>query len=317
LADGPGTRLKASLEGPEVALLPGGFSPFMARMIEELGFDGLFMAGSQTNIYVYGLPDIGLIGMREMIENARRITAVSDIPVFMDGDTGFGNVLNVYRTVREAAQAGVAMMSLEDQEAPKRSGTAAGRRCISEEEALGKVKAAVEERDALGSDMLICARTDLIGSEGGDYEMAVDRCIKFSEVAGADVVWINTPSTFVQMQDACARIPGPVIPLYGGAPPAPNLDEWKQIGAAAVLFPSMTTTVGTQAIWEMLNDFKERGVDALREASERGRSGRWGPVNIQNLLRPSPHKVAQLEADHLPQEAQRDYENTWGHPTQM
>ncbi len=130
MANGAGARRKKLLERPEVVLMPGGFSPLMARMLEKLEFEAMFMAGSQTNIYVHGLPDVGLISMREMIDNARRITAVSDIPVFMDGDTGFGNVLNVTRTVREAALAGVAMMSLEDQEAPKRSGTAAGRRLI-------------------------------------------------------------------------------------------------------------------------------------------------------------------------------------------
>ena len=139
----PAARFKQALERPELLQIPGGFSPLIARMLESLGFEAFFMAGSQTTAHVYALPDIGLLGMREMIEAARRITAVSDIPVFMDGDTGYGNVLNVYRTVRECAQAGVACISLEDQEAPKKSGTAAGRRCIPEEEALGKIRAAV------------------------------------------------------------------------------------------------------------------------------------------------------------------------------
>ena len=312
-----GKRLREKLHSPEVTLLPGGFSPVIARMLEKLDFDGMFMAGSQTNIYEFAMPDVGLIRMREMVDAARRITAVSELPILMDGDTGFGNVLNVYRTVQEAAWVGVACISLEDQEAPKKSGTSAGRRCISQEEAIGKLRAAVAARDEAGSDMLICARTDLIGGQvdgkAGTFEAAVDRGIAFVEEGGVDVVWINTVETFDQMREACERIPGPVIPLYGGVPPMPSIEEWKQIGAAAVLFPSLTTTVGFQATWELLNDFKERGIVAQREALERGRSSKWGAVEVQDLLVPGPDVVRRLENDYLPSEQQRDYEGTWGH----
>ena len=313
----PAARFKQALERPELLQIPGGFSPLIARMLESLGFEAFFMAGSQTTAHVYALPDIGLIGMREMIEAARRITAVSDIPVFMDGDTGYGNVLNVYRTVRECAQAGVACISLEDQEAPKQSGTAAGRRCIPEEEALGKIRAAVAARDEIGSDMLICARTDLIGSEGGSYEAALERSIKFVERAGADLVWINTVETREQMHEACERIPAPVIPHYGGSPPGPSTTELQELGAAAMLFPGLTTNVGMQATWEFLNDFKERGVEAQREWGLRAGESRWGRVDYRRLLKPSPDEIAAMETNYLPQELQRDYEHTWGHGTQV
>lgn len=321
MARDAGTRLKKSLYAPEVTILPGAYSPVVATMLEQLGFEGMFMPGSQTNIYEFGMPDIGLMSMREMVDAARRVTAVSNLPVFMDGDTGWGNVLNVYRAVQEAAWAGVAMMSIEDQEAPKKSGTSAGRRCISQEEAIGKIKAAVAARDDAESDMLIAARTDLIGGEingkAGTFEEAVERSIAFVEDGGADVAWINTPQTFEQMQIACKQIPGPVIPLYGGPPPAPTLEEWVQIGAAGVLYPSMTTSVGLQAVWELMNDFKERGVQALQDSQKRARDGKWGSINPQSLLNPSAEKVARLEADYLPKEQQRDYEGTWGHPVEM
>ena len=313
----PAVRFREALERPELLQIPGGFRPLIARMLESLGFEAFFMAGSQTTAHVYALPDIGLIGMREMIEAARRITAVSDIPVFMDGDTGYGNVLNVYRTVRECAQAGVACISLEDQEAPKKSGTAAGRRCIPEDEALGKLAAAVAARDETGSDMLICARTDLIGSEGGSYEAALDRSIKFVEQAGADLVWINTVETREQMQEACERIPAPVIPHYGGPPPGPSTTDLQDLGAAAMLFPALTTSVGMQATWEFLNDFKERGVEAQREWGQRAGDSRWGRVDYRNLLKPSPDEVLAMETSYLPHELQRDYESTWGHGTQV
>ena len=309
-----GTLMKERLAAPAPLIMPGGFSPLMARMLERLGFGGMFMAGSQTNAYEFALPDIGLISMREMVDAARRITAASGIPVLMDGDTGYGNVLNVYRTVQEAAWAGVACISIEDQEAPKKSGTSAGRRCISYEEAIGKLKAAVAARDDAESDMLICARTDLIGSEGGSYEAAIERSIAFVEEAKVDVVWINTVETFDQMAEACRLIPGPVIPLYGGAPPTPTLEEFEQFGASGVLFPSMTTTVGFQATWQLLNDFKERGVDALRDAGRQARESKWGALDPHDLFVPSAERVLQLEADYLPKEQQRDYEHTWGHP---
>jgi methylisocitrate lyase len=321
MARDAGTRLKKSLNSPEVTILPGAYSPVIATMLEQLGFEGMFMPGSQTNIYEFGMPDIGLMSMREMVDAARRVTAVSNLPVFMDGDTGWGNVLNVYRAVQESAWAGVAMMSIEDQEAPKKSGTSAGRRCISQEEAIGKIRAAVAARDDAESDMLIAARTDLIGGEingkAGTFEEAVERSIAFVEEGGADVAWINTPQTFEDMRIACEKIPGPVIPLYGGPPPAPTLEEWVQIGASGVLYPSMTTSVGLQAVWELMNDFKERGVVAMQDSQKRARDGKWGAINPQSLLNPSTKKVAQLEAEFLPKEQQRDYEGTWGHPVQM
>jgi 2-methylisocitrate lyase-like PEP mutase family enzyme len=311
-----GTRMKEKLAAAAPLLMPGGFSPLIARMLEHIGFEAMFMAGSQTNAYEFAMPDIGLMSMREMVDAARRITAVSNIPVLMDGDTGFGNVLNVYRTVQEAAWAGVACISLEDQEAPKKSGTSAGRRCIDQDEAIGKLKAAVAARDDAESDMLICARTDLIGSEGGTYEQAIERSIAFVEEAKVDLVWVNTIETFEQMHDACHVIPGPVIPLYGGGPPMPTLEEFAQFGAAGVLFPGLTTGVGFQATWQLLNDFKERGTVAMRDAGQRARDSKWGALDPHDLFVPSTEKVLQLERDFLPQEQQRDYDNTWGHPTQ-
>ena len=315
MAQGPGTRFRELLAAEEVLLIPGGFSPLMARMCESLGFEAFFMAGSQTNAYVYGLPDVGLIGMREMVDAARRITAVSDLCVFMDGDTGWGNVLNVYRTVREASQAGVACVSIEDQEAPKKSGTSTGRRCIPQDEAVGKIKAAVEARDEIGSDLVICARCDLIGAEGSDFEEAVERCVAYVEDGGADVIWINTVDTKGHMAEACARIPGPTIPHYGGDAPFPSIEEMQGYGAAAMLFPALTTSIGLQAQWEFLNDFKRRGVDAQRDWGVRARESEYGAFSYQPLLTPSPSRVQDLESRLLPQEQQRDYEGTWGHGT--
>ena len=123
--------------------MSGGFSPLHARMSEVLGYEAFFMSGSQVAAYVYGYPDVGLLGLNEMVEAVRRITNVTDIPVFADADTGYGNAVNVYYTVQAYIRAGAAGLHIEDQEAPKKSGTLAGRRLISIEEAVGKYKAAV------------------------------------------------------------------------------------------------------------------------------------------------------------------------------
>ena len=132
------TRFRELLKRPELLVMPGGFSPLHARMAEALGYEAFFMAGSQIAAYLYGLPDVGLIGFGEMVEAARRLATGCDIAIFADADTGYGNAINVYRTVQQYLRAGVAGLHIEDQEAPKKSGTLAGRRCISPEEAIGK-----------------------------------------------------------------------------------------------------------------------------------------------------------------------------------
>src|SRR5258706_14589002 len=136
------TRLQQLLKRPELLVMSGGFSPLHARMSEVVGYEAFFMSGSQVAAYVYGYPDVGLLGLNEMVECVRRITNVTDIPVFADADTGYGNAVNVYYTVQAYIRAGAAGLHIEDQEGPKKSGTLAGRRLISVEETEGKYTAA-------------------------------------------------------------------------------------------------------------------------------------------------------------------------------
>ncbi|HYJ17204.1 MAG TPA: isocitrate lyase/PEP mutase family protein, partial [Candidatus Limnocylindria bacterium] len=152
------TRLKELLAGSQLLVMSGGFSPLHARMSEITGYEAFFMSGSQVAAYVYGYPDVGLLGLNEMVEAVRRITNVTDIPVFADADTGYGNAVNVYYTVQAYIRAGAAGLHIEDQEAPKKSGTLAGRRLISVEEAVGKYRAAVAAKQELDADFVVCAR---------------------------------------------------------------------------------------------------------------------------------------------------------------
>lgn len=238
------TRFKQAILAPELLVMPGGFSPLHARMAERLEFQGFFMSGSQVAAYVHGLPDIGLLGLGEMVEAARRLASGTAMPIFADADTGYGNALNVRHTVQQYIRAGVAGLHIEDQEAPKKSGTKAGRRCIPLDEAVGKYRAAVDARNELDPDFIICARCDLIGAEDGSFEAAVERCIAYLEEGGVDLVWLNTVQSRDEIGTACGRIPGPVLPLYGGPGPAPTLEEYRALGAAAVLFPALTPALG-------------------------------------------------------------------------
>jgi 2-methylisocitrate lyase-like PEP mutase family enzyme len=301
------------LKRPELLVMSGGFSPLHARMSEVLGYEAFFMSGSQVAAYVYGYPDVGLLGLNEMTEAVRRITNACDIPIFADADTGYGNAVNVYYTVQAYIRAGAAGLHIEDQEAPKKSGTLAGRRLITVEEAVGKYKAAVAAKRELDADFVICARCDSIGSESGSFQEAVERSIRYVKEAGVDAIWVNTLTKREEIEEACRSIPAPVIAPYYGPHPSPTFEEFQKLGAAAVLYPSLTTANGLQATWELLHEFKERGPVALEEWNKKAQASPVGMVpRTQDPILPA-EKIRKLEDDFIPKELQRDYDRTFGH----
>jgi len=307
------SRLQELLQRPELLVMSGGFSPLHARMSEVLGYDAFFMSGSQVAAYVYGYPDVGLLGLGEMVEAARRLTAGCNIPIFADADTGYGNAVNVHHTVQEYIRAGVAGLHIEDQEAPKKSGTLAGRRLISVEEAIGKFRAAVRAKNELDPDFVVCARCDSIGSEGGGFEDAIQRSIAYVKEGGVDAIWVNTLRAREEIEEACRRIPAPLIAPYYGPRPSPTFAEFQKLGAAAVLYPSLTTANGLQATWDLLHEFKERGPMVLEEWNKRAAASPWGVVpRTQDPILPA-QKIRQLEEEFIPKSLQRDYSATFGH----
>lgn len=307
------TRFRELLKRPELLVMPGGFGPLHARMAEVLGYEAFFMAGSQIAAYVYGLPDVGLIGFREMVEAARRLASSCNIPIFADADTGYGSAVNVYHTVQQYLRAGVAGLHIEDQEAPKKSGTLAGRRCISLEEAIGKYKAAVAAKNELDPDFVVCARCDFIGAEGGSFEGAMERSVTYVKEARVDAIWVNTLRSREEIKEACRRIPAPVIAPYYGPPPSPTFEEFQNLGAAAVLYPSLTTAHGLQATWELMHEFKERGPAALEEWNRQAQASRWGVVPRAREPLLDTEKIRKLEETFIPDSLQRDYAGTFGH----
>ena len=311
MATKPSVRFRELLQGPEILVMPGGCSPVMAKMAEVAGFEAYFIAGSQVSAFLYGVPDVGIIGLRDMVDHARHVAARCTFPIMVDADTGYGNAVNVHFAVQEFVRAGIAAINLEDQEAPKKSGTVAGRRCISKAEALGKIQAAVAAKNEIDPDFVICARCDVIGSEGGSFEDALDRSIAYIERGGADFIWLNNVENREQLREACARIPAPVLPLWGGPPPAPNIEELAELGARIALYPTIAASAAFQGAWEILNDLKRRGTVAMADMANRYRANPWGPAALADLT--NAKLVRELEEQFIPEELQRDYETTFGH----
>lgn len=304
---------RALLSRPGLTVMPGGFSPMYAMAAERAGFECFFVAGSQMSAFLLGVPDTGVIGMRDMADHARHVAARANVPVLLDCDTGFGNAVNVHYTVQEMINAGLAALSLEDQEAPKKSGTSAGRRCVSADEMTGKLRAAADARDAIDPSFSIVARCDLIGAEGSSFEAARERCVAYAKEGRADVVWINSVETLDQLERICADTPAPVLMIWGGKPPGPSFADIEKTGCKIALYPVMAATAGLQAAWFLLNDFRVRGVDALSDWRRQVESSPYGALNFAELT--GAAGVRELEAKYLPQSAQRDYDSTWGHAT--
>jgi 2-methylisocitrate lyase-like PEP mutase family enzyme len=311
LAEKATTRFKQRINRPEMFVMPGGFSPLLAKMAEAVGFEAYFIAGSQTSSFLYGVPDVGIIGLRDMVDHARHVAARCTIPIQVDADTGYGNAVSVYYATQEFVRAGVAAINIEDQEAPKKSGTVAGRRCIGKAEAIGKIQAAVAAKNELDPDFVICARCDVMGSEGGSFAEALDRSIAYIKEGGADFIWLNNVTTRDELREACQKIPAPVLPLWGGTPPAPNTEELRSLGARIALYPTIAASVAVQAAWQILNDLKERGSPAIEDWAKSFRGSKWGSGSSAELVRAD--FVRELEEQFIPADLQRDYETTFGH----
>ena len=306
------TRLKELFDRPEIFVLAGGTNPLFAQLAELAGFEAFYMSGGNTSAHLLGWPDVGVTTMREMVDNAHRIAMAIDIPVFSDADTGYGNAVQVYRTVKEFIAAGIGGVHIEDQESPKKSGSMAGRRCVSVPEMVGKLNAAMDAKTEMDEDFVICARCDFRGAEGGSFEGAVERCIIYKEEAGVDVVFPEGLQTWEEVEEACRRIPGPVLPLLHPTviKPFPTIEMQQAAGCAAAFFPSLTTMAALQASWDFLNDFREGGTPVLTTFLEQAAQSKWGEMtnNRATKLR----RIREMEEKYLPSDLQRDYDNTLG-----
>jgi carboxyvinyl-carboxyphosphonate phosphorylmutase len=286
-----GTRQKAPrlaelLRGREPILAPGAYDALSARMIEQAGFPAVYMTGFGTSASLLGRPDVGLLTMSQMVDNARRIAQAVDVPVIADADTGYGNPLNVIRTVQEYELAGVSAIHIEDQAIPKKCGHMENKQVVSTVEMAEKIRAAVEARRS--SDFLIIARTDARAAEGLDS--ALRRARAYRE-AGADILFIEAPQDEEEVAQVARAFPG--VPLLfnwaeGGKTPPMPLERLKELGYRIVIFPIGALLVAAKAIRALLTEIQSHGTP-MRIFSDRSSFQEFnqmmGLAEIQELER--------------------------------
>jgi carboxyvinyl-carboxyphosphonate phosphorylmutase len=253
-------RLRELLNSGQTIVAPGAFDPLAARLVEEAGFAAVYMTGFGTSAALLGRPDVGLLTMTEMADSAGRIAACVDIPLIADADTGYGNPLNVIRTVGAYEAAGVAGLHIEDQVAPKKCGHMEGKLVIGADEMAQKVKAAVDART--DPDFVIIARTDARAVEGLDS--ALDRARRYRD-AGADVLFIEALVSEAEIEAAAAAFPD--VPLLfnwaeGGKTPPVSLDRLTELGYRIVIFPIGTLLAATAAMRRILKEIATAGTPA-------------------------------------------------------
>jgi 2-methylisocitrate lyase-like PEP mutase family enzyme len=250
-------RLRALMDAARPVLAPGCYDALGARLIEEAGFSAVYMTGFGTSAGLLGRPDVGLVSMAEMADNARRIVEAVALPVIADADTGYGNPINVIRTVREYERAGVAGLHIEDQVAPKKCGHMEGKQVVPAGEMVAKVKAAVDAR--VSPELVIIARTDARAVEGLDA--AIERAARYRE-AGADVLFIEAPQSVDEVMAIAAAFPNfPLLFNYaeGGKTPAVDHSLLAQLGFAIVIFPIATLLASTRAMRTVLAKIRSDG----------------------------------------------------------
>jgi 2-methylisocitrate lyase-like PEP mutase family enzyme len=257
---GGAARLRGLLDSGETILAPGAFDPLAARLVEEAGFPAVYMTGFGTSAALLGRPDVGLLTMTEMADNAGRIAACVDIPVIADADTGYGNPLNVIRTVGAYEAAGVAALHIEDQVAPKKCGHMDGKQVIPAAEMAEKIRAAAEARTR--PELVIIARTDARAVEG--LERAIDRARQY-RAAGADVLFIEAVVSETEAAEVTRAFPG--VPLLfnwaeGGRTPPLDLGTLRRLGYQIVIFPIGTLLAATAAMRRILREIAVAGTPA-------------------------------------------------------
>jgi len=225
--------LKTLVNARRGVIVPGAFNALSARVIEDLGFEAIYVTGAGVTNMNLGLPDQGFMGLAEIAEATSRIRDAVGLPLLVDMDTGFGNALNTYHSVRVLERAGADCIQLEDQVAPKRCGHFSGKEVISTEEAVSKIKAAVDART--DPDFMIMARTDAAATHG--FEAAVERAMRFAE-AGADILFVEAVTKAEEIRALPQRLGPPQLMnmVIGGKTPIFGAEELGQLGYGIVLY---------------------------------------------------------------------------------
>jgi len=243
-------KLRGLLAGDGLLVAPGCYDAMSARLIERAGFNATFMGGFAVSASRIGMPDTGLISYSEMMDQGSSICDAVNIPVLGDGDTGYGNAINVKRTVQGYAKAGLSCVMIEDQLAPKRCGHTKGKQVVSRSEAASRLKAAVDARDA-GANILIMSRTDANYTDGLDE--AIYRCNMFLDI-GVDITFLEAPRSENEMERYCKEVPGPKMAnmVEQGNTPFLKPAQLESLGYKIAIFPVSLMLAGIKAMEQTL-----------------------------------------------------------------
>jgi methylisocitrate lyase len=249
-------RLRELLSRGKILVVPGAYDALTARMIEKVGFDAVYMTGGGTVNSLTALPDNGLITLTEMAMNARYIAEATSIPAISDADTGYGNAVNVMRTVWEFERAGVAGIHIEDQVAPKRCGHLAGKEIVSTQEMVGKIRAACAARN--DPNFVIIGRVDARAVLG--FDEAVTRGRAYLE-AGADVIFPEALENEDEFREYAQAVEAPLVANMTefGKSPYLSTQQFEEMGYKIVIFPVTALRMALKAVWEYLMTLKDRG----------------------------------------------------------
>jgi 2,3-dimethylmalate lyase len=264
------TRLREMISSPEILSAPGAYDAFSAKLVEQAGFQAVYMSGFAVAASAVGLPDIGLLTMTEMVSNARHMADAVSIPVIADADTGYGNHLNVMRTVEEYERAGIAAVQIEDQVSPKRCGHMEGHKLIPADEMTAKIRAAVRARR--DPELVLVARTDAISAEG--FDEAIKRGNLYRQ-AGADLLFIEAPTAVEQLARIPKLIDGPTLVNLAPKTPYLHVKEYEKMGYALVIYPPLSITCVYAALKEKLAELRTEGMN---------RDGGHGGVPFDELV---------------------------------
>lgn len=255
--------LKKAVHERRALLVPGAANGLTARIIEDLGYEAVYLTGAGLANTSFGMPDLGMVTMTEVVEMATAITDCCSLPLIVDADTGFGNPLNMVRTVRSLERAGAAALQVEDQVFPKRCGHFSGKEVIPAADMVAKIKAAVDTRRS--QDLLIIARTDALAIEG--LPAALDRAAAYIE-AGADITFVEAPTTVEEMRKIPVALPVPQLInlVVGGRTPLRSRAELEEMGFALVLYANAALQASVKATMGVLGSLREQGsLDAVLE----------------------------------------------------
>jgi 2,3-dimethylmalate lyase len=240
----------------DAVLMPGVYDALTARIAARVGFDVVFISGYSVSAARLGEPDFGFLTQTEMTEAARSVCRVSEAPVIVDADTGYGNAVNVLRTVHELQDAGAAGVFLEDQVWPKKCGHMAGKRVVETEEHAAKIRAAVDARGE--RDLFVVARTDARQPLGLDA--AIERCLAYKE-AGADALFVEAPQSVEELERVAEALPGPVVAnmIERGVTPHLTRSKLRDLGYALIVCPLAALYAAARAVTDVLTELRDQG----------------------------------------------------------